>query len=222
MIPSLPNNYSVNWEHVAAIDPASGGQAGLIVCARSPDNPRWYIVKAEYITGRAPSELVSLVEQKIRPYNIVKRVYDPHETWFHKEALLTGLYYMPVWNKSQRKKELITQVQQILLDNNLLIPNNLMDMIKELRTAEWKDSSCEGIKNSTRFHLLDALQYFLDIAIRMPKVHVPSTLRQDQLIYKAMKEQHKAEDAAKKAPTTVKQKSTRSPGPQRRSRVWGL
>jgi len=223
IIKSLPAHYnSQTWEHVAAIDPASGGQAGLIVCARSSDSPEWFVVLAEYLTGRAPSELVKLVEQKIRPFNIVKRVYDPHETWFHKEALLTGLYYMPVWGKSQRKKELITQVQQLLLDNNLYIPSVFTDMIKELRTAEWKDAGCDGIKNSTRFHLLDALQYFLDIAIRMPKVVVPSTLTQDQIIYQAMKAQHRADDAAKRKPTTNKVKSSRSPGPQRRSRGWGF
>lgn len=223
LLARLPENYSTRWEHIASVDPASGGVAGLVVCARGPGS-EWYIVMAEYLTGRAPSELVALVEQKIKPYNIVKRVYDPHETWFHKEALLTGKYYTPIWNKSQRKKDLIVQVQQILLDVQLLIPKQHSDMIKEIRTAEWKDANCDGIKNSTRFHLLDALQYFLDIALLTRKRVAVKPLTHDEVIYQAMKAQHRAEDEAKKKPVSARTKSSRSPlGPQRRrSRVWGM
>ena len=218
----LPREYSPRWEHVAAIDPASAGNAGLIVCARSATSPTWHVVLAEYIAGRAGSELVKIVESKIAMFNVVKRVYDPHETWFHKEALLSGIYYEPVWNKTQRKKELIVQLQETIYGKGILIPVTFAALIKELRSAEWKDAMCDSIKNSTKYHLLDALQYLLDIALRLPAIEKPLYLTHDEMIYTLMKEELKTKDAEKKKPTSARQKSSRSPNDNRRSRLWAL
>jgi hypothetical protein len=222
VVMTLPDDYSTQWEHVVAVDPASAGTAGLIICTRSPVGNQWYVVSAEYISGQAPSVFVQLVEAKLRPYNITTRVYDPHETWFQKEALVSGIVWRPVHNKSQRKKELITTVQQYLWDLELIIPDTQKLLLKELRSAEWKDANFDGIKNSTRFHIVDALQYLLDILKALPKRKVTKIVPQDQQIYVAMKEQMVREDKERRRDQGPRKRSPRAGTVRRRrSVIWG-
>lgn len=163
----LPENYTRDWAHVLAIDPAASGMAGLIVAAQDPSEKRWIIIKAMYLEGKAPSDLVIDAEKEVIGLNVVRRVYDPKEAGFMKEAVKLGLTYNGVYNKSQRKGELITNLQEALKDGWLQFLPHLSDMKEEFDTAEWQSGVEDKIKNSTKYHLLDAMQYLVD---NLPKI----------------------------------------------------
>ena len=193
-IDRLPPTYSPNWPHVVSTDPAAAGKAGFILAARDPSNGFWWIVKAMYLEGKAPSDLVEEIEKLIMPFNVVRRIYDPHETGFMKEAVKLKITYMGVWNKTQRKKELITNVQQALSDGWLQFNENLFEMYTELNNAEWNNDET-GIKRSTKYHLVDALQYLVDNLPEKPKE--VQVLSRDAKLMRAARAQRLAEETAR-------------------------
>jgi phage terminase large subunit-like protein len=196
----LPKAYNTQWDHVAGIDPAASGNTGLCVLARDPSSHFWYIVKSEYITGRAPTELIEEVERQLRPYNIVRRVADTHETWFIKESSLRGITWMGVWNKAQRKTELITKLQQALLDGWLKATPLSEKFTREVVMCEWSMTKEDTIANSTKYHILDSMQYVLD---NIPKFSEPTPqLSFDQQIRVDNRARKVGEQSAKKTKLT--------------------
>ena len=195
-IERLPKDYSRDWAHVISVDPAVSGKAGMVLAARDPNTKYWWIVQARYIDGKAPSDLVQQVEKIAKPYNIVKRIYDPASAGFFKEAVKAGIKdYVGVYHKSKRKKEIITNLQQALKDGWLKFNVHLFDAYSELNDAEW-NSDETGIKRSTKYHILDSLQYFIDNVPSKPKEVV--TLTRDQRIMKQAREQRIANENASK------------------------
>jgi phage terminase large subunit-like protein len=196
-VKELPPSYSCGWPHVLAFDPAGGGLGGLVIAARDPATHYWYIVKAQYIEGKAPSDLVDEVRNIAAPYNIVRKIYDTHENWFTSEAIKQGYGGWIAVEKHNRKKELITGLQQALLDKWLFCVPNLNKLYEEFRNAEWLDMDEMKIRNSSKYHLLDAIQYMVDNLPRVAEERV--NLTRDQAIIKAHEETLAAEAAAKKA-----------------------
>lgn len=164
----IPEGYSpLAWPHIESIDPAASGKVGLIIAAWSPHDGRWYIVKDEYIEGSAPSELVEKVFKSTRGHNIIRRVCDPHEAWYIKEAALAtptrpSLHYMGVYKKNERKKELITKLQGALAATTVVLAPTCTRLGNELAHCQWSETVEDKIVNSSRWHLADATQYFLD------------------------------------------------------------
>lgn len=185
----MPIGYSaLAWPHVEAIDPAASGRVGLVVAAFSPHTKRWYVVKDEYIEGTAPSELVQYVWESNRGLHIIRRVCDPHENWFRKEALIArdsrpAINYMGVWKKTERKKELITGVQNALQTDTLRLAPACRNMGKELTNCQWSETTDGKIVNSSKYHLADALQYLVDV---LPKdlvvAEAPKTFDQEMRV----------------------------------------
>ncbi len=216
-IDPIPKSYSVNWPHIVSTDPAASGKAGLVIAARNPEDEKWWVIKAMYLAGKAPSDLVEEIEKIAEPYNVVRRVYDPHETGFLKEANKAGIRgYMGVWNKSQRKKELITNVQQALKDGWLKFSERLYDMYSELNDAEWNLDET-GIRRSTKYHLLDALQYMIDNLPSKPKE--VEVLSYDAALIKASKQQATSPERWKGAFRSKRKRYHRVRGKQIRRNV---
>ncbi len=184
----LPSNYSPAWPHLVATDPAASGKAGYILLARDPSTGFWWVTIADYMDGKAPSDAVEDVEKRSRPYNIVRRVYDPAAAGFSKEAAKRKIIYMGVYNKAQRKKELITNVQQAMRDGWLKFGDRLYALFTEMNDAEWNADET-GIRRSTKYHILDALQYAIDNLPSKPKE--VEVLTRDEAIMKA---HHEARD----------------------------
>ena len=192
----LPPNYTAMWPHVLSVDPAASGTVGLIVMAKEPKSTNWWVVRADYIAGTAPSLLVEQVETISKLYNVVRKIYDPHETWFAKEAQMKGATYMGVYNKTGRKKDLITAVQQALEDGWLMHCPGLNDLVIEYSTAEWAENKDDKIKNSTAYHLLDALQYAIDC---LPKIEeIDPSLPYDAKLMEAFRATEKLEASLRK------------------------
>jgi len=108
----LPISYSRSWRHVLSVDPAASGQVGLTLWAEDPVNATWYCVKALYMKGQAATDLDNSIELEIENYRIVRRISDPHEVWFIKEAEKRRHYYIGVYKKTERKNELIKGFQE--------------------------------------------------------------------------------------------------------------
>lgn len=162
MVKSLPEGYSRGWRHVVSVDPAQSSKVGLTMWAEDPSTGVWYSVLTDYLVGLwAPSDLIELIEGKLQGYNVVRRIYDPHETWFAREANKQGVIYLGVYNKSQRKEELIKNLQQALTSGIIKLTQWCDKLGDELIECSRDENG--KIINSSRFHLLDSAQYFVDL-----------------------------------------------------------
>jgi hypothetical protein len=156
-----PVGYSVNWRHAEFVDPAASGKVGFGLAAENPTTGRWYVIRAKKINGEAATDLLDLLEKETAGLNIAHRVSDPHETWFIKEANKRRRYYLGV-KKDGRKDELVKGVSEALKDGWLKFAPGLTELEDEVTAAEWSPNESGKVLNSTKYHILDALQYFVD------------------------------------------------------------
>jgi hypothetical protein len=162
---SKPDNYNAKtWRHVEALDPAMSGKSGLLILAEDPTTTIWYAVKEEYVEGLfSPDELVEYIKKITAPYNIVRRVVDPHESWYVRMASKLGLSYIAPYKKNERKDELVKGLQLHLSQGKLKVAPWLENFIDELQTAQWKEGDgAPKIVNRKNLHLQDAAQYAID------------------------------------------------------------
>lgn len=176
---SMPDGYSLGWRHVESVDPALKSALGLTIWAEDPGTGIWYCILAEYVKGiYVPTELVAHVKKMTSPYNIVRRIADPHEVWYIQTASSMGISYMGVYKKNERKGELIKQLQESLGGRCRLSPTSA-DLISELQECRWSDQSAGKIVNASSYHLLDSAQYFCD---NIPK-------REDKIAFHSWEDQ---------------------------------
>jgi phage terminase large subunit-like protein len=160
-----PQGYSPSWRHVEASDPAISSKFGFTLWAEDPSNGVWYCVKSIYIENiRTPERLVDEVIRLTKDVNIVRRVCDPHETWYLNTAVEKGLSYVTPANKNNRKDELIKGLQSALTMNEIKITPHCVDLIEEFQNCQYGEAG--KIVNARSYHLLDTAQYFVDC---MPK-----------------------------------------------------
>lgn len=188
-----PEGYLPSWTHVEAVDPAASGQAGFILLANQPGSPQWHVVRAEYIKGAAASDLLDEIEKRTKGINIIRRISDPHEAWFIKEAAKRKRYYMGVYKKNERKNELIKNLQESLNDGKILVTPWAQLLVDELMTCLWKEGT-DKIVGASRFHLLDCIQYANDNLPKTETLSKPMTF--DQALKEANRERIKKEKVA--------------------------
>jgi len=157
-----PQHYSTQWPHVEAVDPAAASKLGYVLYAKDPITEYWYMIKTTYIDGAAPSDLVQKVQIESAGYHIIRRISDPHESWFIKEAEKMGVYYEGVYKKTERKLELIKNLQQALTSGSLKVCEQCTLFFEEAVACQWSESEVQII-NGQKYHVLDAAQYGLDI-----------------------------------------------------------
>lgn len=187
-----PANYSKGWRHVVAVDPAMSGKAGVILWAEHPETGVWFTILADYVEGcQAPDDVVKTVEGKVQGYNIVRRISDPHEVWFIGAASKLGYVYLGVYKKSDRKNELIKNLQTALTDGKIKISPWCTLLIDEFVECHWSETAEGKIANSSKFHLLDCAQYFIDLKPKNDWVKPNQTF--DQVLRQADKERVKQE-----------------------------
>jgi hypothetical protein len=192
----LPDTYSRAWRHVASADPAVSSKFGLLVFAEDPATAIWYMVKEDYISNVfAPSDIVRRVEEQLKGYNISKRVCDSHESWFIGEAFKAGYTWCGVYNKSNRKDQLILNLQQALHDGRLKVCPWCDKMIDEFVECH-RDEDTGRIVAASRFHLLDSAQYFWDMKPRYERDLTPKT--HDERILEQHMERKKVQDKIEK------------------------
>jgi hypothetical protein len=169
-----PQNYSIYWRHVVSVDPALNSQQGVIVCAEDPLTSHWYVVKSEKMDKIADvDEGVDRVSRLIlqHNWNVTSIVYDPASTYWYKQAKkhehLRKYKITCPFNKNstERKDEMISNLQMALGVNLFIGPDN-DDLLDEFSCCEWSDHDPSKIKKGQKYHLLDAIRYFVDC---MPK-----------------------------------------------------
>lgn len=175
-----PVGYHPGWRHVESVDPAISSKFGFTLWAECPANNLWYCVRADYLTGiKTPDALVEDVQKRTQGYNIVKRISDPHETWYIQTAAARGINYVSPFNKSQRKGELIKNLQNALSDQIRIAPW-CGDLISEFNSCQWAEVGNGKIINASSYHLLDTAQYFVDCKPRS-LTEIPRHTWQQQL-----------------------------------------
>lgn len=164
----FPPGYSTMWPHVVAVDPAASGLMGLSVwAAPDPNSFTWYCVKAKYLKGAAPTDLIFKVEEETQGYQVLWRICDTHEQWFVKEASKHKIHYRTVPHKRDRKKELIAQLNQALASGRVVLTPEADALAAELTSAQWSETNEDRIINASSYHVADTAQYFVD---QIPRV----------------------------------------------------
>lgn len=168
----LPEHYNPQaWRHVLSADPASSSETGLVVAAEDPLSPgQWYLVYASYVQqGLEGQELVREIERRVASMRIVRRIYDSAASWFQLSAQAVGVSYMPIMNKSNRKLELIANLNSALGrvekpgQKRVLLTNACADLEEELFSASWSTQVAEKIVHAHEYHTADAAQYLVDL-----------------------------------------------------------
>ncbi len=159
-----PEKYSYVWRHVLGADPAMSGKCGVVVMAEDPCDGVWYVIHDDYFEGILdPVQLVTQIRDKYTHLNIVRQVADTHETWFFRTATTLGEKYWSIHKKKDRKHELIKNLQKALSDGRLKIAGQCRRLINELTTCQWSETVDNRIVGASKYHLLDATQYDVDI-----------------------------------------------------------
>jgi len=212
-----PANYSVLWPHVVSVDPAASGLMGFTLWAAPHEgSARWWCVKAEYLRGQAPSDLVDMVEASVVGLSqILFRVSDSHEAWFIKQAAKNKIHYRGVPNKRGRKSELIVQTNEALAQGRVRLTTDAVELAAEFSTAQWSETTEGRIVNSSSFHLSDTAQYFVDMMPR-PRETAMEALTFDQQLWIANKQRQANERKAQQAP----QKKNKVRIYARRGQTW--
>ena len=182
-----PNGYSKSWRHVESVDPATESKMGYTLWAEDPRTFVWYCIQADYITGLYdPVRIVEEMQERTRNYNIVRRISDPHEGWYLNRASAAGVrptYMTPFAKNNGRKTELIKNLQHALSSGRIRVANWCEDLIEEFESCRWSERIDGKIINSSRFHLLDTAQYFVDLIPKPEKQVITGTW--DQWLYES-------------------------------------
>ena len=175
----VPDHYSPGWRHVRSVDPAISSKLGYVLLAEDPSTGHWWVVKAKYIEGiRDPNVLFELVLKEDMGYNIMRRVCDPHETWFIGLASAKQMTHVTPYDKSNRRGEMISKAQSSL-GKTLFIGNWNRELWDELTGMQWSETTEGKIANSSKYHQHDALLYALDCLPPADKSFVPRTWYQE-------------------------------------------
>jgi hypothetical protein len=159
-----PKEYDPGWRHVLAVDPAMAGAAGVQVWAEDPAFGTWYCIKAKNVEGvQAPDDLVKMIEKEVEKVNVVRRISDPHETWYIRAAQKLGYTYLIVYNKKERKHDLIKNSQTFLTEGKGKIAPWCEEFIDELTSCHWSETSVDAIVNHQRLHQIATFHYFVDL-----------------------------------------------------------
>ena len=157
-----PEGYSTAWRHVESSDPAISSAHGFTLWAEDPRDGRWYLVRCEQLTGmHDPVTLVEKVRELTQNVNIVRRVYDPAETWYAGMAARMGLTYCGVYKKQNRKGELMKQLQE-KLGQQVFVAPWCESFIEQITEAHWSDTNEGKVAKGSKYHLLDSATYFCD------------------------------------------------------------
>ena len=154
--------YTPNWRHLVSDDPAHRSKHGHLVFAESPHTGDWYVLRAEYLEGTAPSDLVAQVKAKTSDINVVRRVVDPAAAAYWTEAQKLGLTYTMPYHKANRKEEMIGKVQEAL-GRRLFVCPHCVDLVDELTSYQRSEEDPKRIIASKKYHLIDALCYGWDM-----------------------------------------------------------
>jgi phage terminase large subunit-like protein len=176
----LPPGYSPSWRHVESSDPAVSSKFGLTVWAENPVDSSWWCIKDEYIEGiAAPDDIVKEVIRRTSGMNIMRRICDPHESWYLGQATKAGLIYICP-KKDGRKHDMIKALQHSLSSGRLKIAHWCSRLIEELEGAQWKqsDTGTPKIQGANRYHLADTACYFNDLIPSPNKEYVPQDWQQ--------------------------------------------
>jgi len=199
-----PEGYHPAWRHVEVVDPAAAGYAGYALLAENPKNHSWYLIRAENVQGDSASELLQSFQKRSEGVNLIRRISDPHEQWFIKEANKAKVVYHGVFNKNNnRKLELIKQLQDRLDDGRLKITDWAGEaVVEQFATCQWSETREDKIVRSSDYHILDCLQYFCD---QIPK---PETRPADMSWEQQLIMQHNARKTAAATKDKSKRKLT--------------
>ena len=168
-------NYSPHmWRHVVSVDPGLASAQGVVVSAEDPRSGKWYVVyseKQEKLSDadEAVEAVWCLIQQ--HQWNVCQVTYDPAGTYWYraarKHANMRRYKITAPFNKNstERKEEMISNLQ-LALGVKLFVPPWNEDLVDEFNNCEWSDTTEGKIKKGQKFHLLDALRYFVDT---MPK-----------------------------------------------------
>lgn len=166
-----PEGYEPHlWPHVAVVDPAASGKAGLTVWAREPAKDIWYCVMAKYVNGDAFSLMVPTIEAMLEPFNVVKRICDCNPSGFYKEAGLVGIKYHPITEKSYNKENMIDDVNSALAATRVFLSPGSELLVDELLTCQRSEDNPDRIVKASKYHTADTFRYFIQMKPRFETV----------------------------------------------------
>lgn len=163
LIPT-PKDYDRRvWNHMLVVDPSASGLTGVSLWAQFPDTEQWACVLAKKIEGDAAFILVQKIESMVAGCNIIKRLCDCNPAGFYIEARRQGVSYETMNDKVDRRNSTIEATNAKFANNAIYIcSEGASDLADECMGAKWSETNPDKMINSTNYHLIDTLRYFVD------------------------------------------------------------
>jgi hypothetical protein len=167
-----PEGYSPQWRHVVVVDPATTSKTGRMIFTEDPTTGLWYVIATNYIEEMVPERTVTKCEAGLEFLHVVRRVCDPAAAWYVAQASHMGISYTTVFNKTQRKDDILKKSQGAL-GTKVFVTDAVPDFEDELSNYSWREDGSEKIIKHQKYHLIDCFQYGCDL---LPPVDVTSTI----------------------------------------------
>ena len=210
-IPNLPD-YDPRWPHVVAVDPAMT-TTGYAIAVWAVPRMQWFILDTGYIKADKelddPTTIVDKLERKLVGKNVIRRIYDPHETWWATTARNhADAKYIPVPRKTERKKDLIQNLITAISQRLWIFVGEQTECYDEMHRADWHPDKDFVIRNSQHLHIIDSLQYLWDL---LPKdmEGESNPLTRDQLIVTMWQKEKELKQQVASAPVHRKHRYRR-------------
>ena len=189
------------WPHIAVVDPAVSGTAGLTVFAREPNRDVWYCVLAKYVKGEAFSAMVPTVERFLEPFNIIDRICDCNPSGFYREAQLQHIKYRPITDKAYNKENMIDATNTALAKGDIFLCPGSEVLADELLTCSRSEENPDKIIKASKYHTADTLRYFVHLKPKFSEVE--SIPKPEERLRREWKKH--LTDVAKRATTKMRQ-----------------
>lgn len=177
----LPTTYSRGWRHAAIIDPAESVKAGFGLFAEDPHTKSWHAVKIKYIKDiKDPIWLLEQYLKECEGFSIA--VYGSDDQHYFIKLAKNHFGIKLKWPKTKRKNKKYGGGKEALIDNLQIFmnsgrlkidPDKFSEFWEELDEYEYKEDESGQIKNSSRFHILDVVMYFVDMLPAKVKENLP-------------------------------------------------
>jgi phage terminase large subunit-like protein len=200
VVVNMPSSYSPAWRHHVSVDPALSSNTGLGVYAEDPATGVWYCIRADYIKEKDPDRLWEEIWRQVKSEyaNLnISRCSTDVAPWFQALCTKNKVTFLQPYNKTQRKDELIKNLQSALSSGTLkLVAGKTDGLLDEFETCRYSDSQEGKIVAGQKYHLLDQAQYFIDTKIKSP-APIPTSVGRDEIIMQMFEKQKQQEAAAK-------------------------
>ena len=154
---TLPSAY---WNYIISVDYGITDPCAIVVGAYSFDHNILHIVDSWKRASVDPVSMADQVQRMYNQYSPIALVVDGNGIGAAFIAQMTSMYNLPFELAEKKDKEaFMDMLNDDFKDQKVLISNNAIDLIEELKKYKWANPTTKELSNTADDHCCDALLY---------------------------------------------------------------